>query len=261
MRFDASMRDHWRQVGGAWRFDLPEGWTQGRSVFGGLTVAAAAALGHRPVDPQYTLRSASASLLRPTAPGTLEGRAELLRQGKNSAFVEVRILQEGALTGVVNLLFARRRDGGVEVDGPRWSLGVDPEGLPDLPHIPGVTPEFVKNVHMRWATGAPPFSGHDEAAFAGYCKYRDPAGDAEGMLGLLDFWPCPSLSLLKAPAPASTVTWTAHLLDVPEDFEGWFGFEYETVAGHGGWHTVVGRLYGPDGRLVGWTEQLAAVFD
>lgn len=248
-------------AGEGFRFALPEGWAQGRALFGGLTVAAGAALAHRVVDPQYVLRTVSVSLPRPTLPGALEGQVELVRAGNSATFVSVRLSQPGGIVGVLDLVFVRPRTRGLALPGPVWLDATDPETLDDLPYIPGVTPEFVQHVHMRWATGGPPFSGHAEAAFTGYCNYRGPAGDAEGLVGMLDFWPCPTLSMLDTHAPASTVTWTAHLLEIPETFEGWFGFEYETVAGQGGFHTVVGRLFGPNGRLVGWTEQLAAVFD
>ena len=57
------------------------------------------------------------------------------------------------------------------------------------------------------------------------------------------------------------MTWTAHVLQVPEHFDAWFQFEYEAMAAREGFHTVAGRLFAPDGTLVGWTEQLVAFFD
>jgi len=115
-------------------------------------------------------------------------------------------------------------------------------------------------VAFRWATGGLPFSRAAEPAMSGYCRFRCPSGDVEGALGLLDAWPCPSLSVLGVPTAASSVAWTAHIAHIPTSFDGWFGFDYETVTGAGRFHTAVGRLYAPDGTLVGWTEQLVAVF-
>ncbi|MBL4635437.1 MAG: thioesterase family protein [Kofleriaceae bacterium] len=56
------------------------------------------------------------------------------------------------------------------------------------------------------------------------------------------------------------MTWTAHIFDVPEQRNGWYGFRYETLQGKDGMHTVVGKLFGEDGSLIAWTEQLVAVF-
>jgi hypothetical protein len=41
----------------------------------------------------------------------------------------------------------------------------------------------------------------------------------------------------------------------------WFSFSYETVAGKDGFHTAMGQLHAADGTLVGFTEQLVAIFE
>ena len=80
----------------------------------------------------------------------------------------------------------------------------------------------------------------------------------ERTLGLLDSWPCPTLSILEQPAFASSVTWTAHLVAPPAP--GFHAFTYDTVVAAGGFSTAVGRMWGPDGQFVAYTEQTVAVF-
>lgn len=261
MRIDASLRERWLREDEGWRFELPEGWQQGRSVFGGLTAAALAALGARQVDEDRRLRTANLQLMRPVTPGTVRGAARVLREGRGAAFVETRLAQGGAEAALAQLVFVRPREPSLALPSPPPPLRVDPETLEDLPYVPGVVPEFVQHAQLRWAQGSPPFSGGAEARFAGFCRLREPAGDAEGLLAMLDLWPSPTLGLLDRFAFASTVSWTAHLLGAPARFDGWFQFEYEAVAARAGFHTVVGRLFDPSGELVGWTEQLVAVFD
>ena len=260
-RLDATLRDRWRATESGHRFTFPDGWLQGRSVFGGLTGAAVAALGARQVGPDWALRTASVQLLRPVAGGDVDARAVVLREGKGTTFVEVRLAQAGVEVATASLVFVRPRAGSLEVSPAPPPPAVDPEALRDLPYVPGVVPEFTRNVQMRWASGAPPFAGSASTRFDGYCRFRVPAGDAEGLLAMLDVWPSPSLGMLSKPAFASTVTWTAHLVAAPARHEGWFHFEYEVAAGSLGFHTVVGRLFAPDGTLAGWTEQLVALFD
>lgn len=279
MHFDSTLRERWspspmssQSDGAAWRFDMPEGWMQGRSVFGGLSVAAAAGLASRHVDPSRSLRTLSAQLMRPVTAGPVDGSFRVVREGKSTTFTEVRLMQQGVETAIVSLIFTRPRDEALVIaPTPRWQ-GPDPESLDSFSDAPGpmtspaasaktrLPPEFVQHIAMRWASGGPPFSGASEARFTGYCRFRQPAGDVEGILGLLDAWPCPSLSVLETPTFGSTVTWTAHILAIPDDFDGWFPFSYDTVAGAGGFHTAVGRLHAPDGQLIGWTEQLVAIF-
>lgn len=260
LRFDASLRTLWRESGEGWTLDLPSGWMQGRTVYGGLTAAVAGGLARLHIDGDRKLRLAQMQLMRPLSPGPIEGRVQVQREGKYASFVAVDVLQGGELATRATYVFARPRPGSTEIAvSPAWS-GPDPETLPSLPHMPGVTPELVKNVDLRWARGELPYSQSESSSFQAYCAFREPAGGFEGVLGLLDIFPAPSLMRLASPVPASTVTWTAHVLNAPDRIEGWCRFEYETVVGTGGMHTVVGRLYGEDGQLLGWTEQLVAVY-
>ncbi len=259
MRFDATLAKRWSRTGDGWRCEIPDGWMQGRSVFGGLTVALSSALGRQGLVASRSLRTVSAQLIRPMSPGAVEATVRTVRDGKTVTFVEVRLSQEARETVSVSLAYVEQREGGTDVSAP-IAVARDPGSLPEMPYIPGVMPEFTQHVALRWATGSLPYAGGAEARYEGYCRFREPAGDVEGLIGLLDAWPCPSLSLLKSPTPASTISWTAHLLHVPESFDGWFAFASETVAGEGGFHTSVGRLHAPDGRLAAWSEQLVAIF-
>ena len=261
MNIDASLRTQWTPTADAWQIDLPEGWMQGRSAFGGLTAAAMAALGRRVVpDLERDLRLANIQLLAPVEPGRATGAATLLRAGRNITFVEVRMQQDAQLVATCVLVFAKKNDSTLNVAAPPPPETPDPESLHPLPFVRGVFPEFTQHVDMRWAAGSAPYSGGSEAAFTGVYRYRVPIGDVEGVLALLDTWPPPSLALAESPVPASTVSWTAHVLAVPNTFEQWFTFRYETIVGASGLHTIRGHLHDADGGLVGWTEQLVAVF-
>lgn len=260
MPLNPSMRDRWVPSEAGVTMDLPEGWGQGRSVFGGLTTAAGAALGHGVVEPGRTLRSVSSTMMRPVGPGRLAGSRRVLRTGRSATFVEVRLSQNGQECVVLQLVFVAPRPEAMRVDAPLREGLPDPEDHAVMPHAPGLMPEFVQHVEFRFVDGSPPFCGGAEARFGGYGRFRVPTAGAEGMLALLDLWPSPSLSMLSAPAPSSTVTWTAHLLETPDDLDAPTWFEYETVAGAAGFHTLVGRLYTRAGRLIGWTEQLNVVF-
>lgn len=261
MNIDATIRNLWTQGDDRWRLDLPQGWLQGRSVFGGLSAAAMAALGRRLVpDAQRSLRTASIQLLAPVVGGPIEATASVLREGRNITFVEVRLFQTDLLAARATLVFSRDITSALDVQAPPPPSVPAPESLEALPFIQGLTPQFTQHVDMRWADGRPPFMGGTKAAFTGLFRYRVPLGDAEGLLALLDTWPAPTLSLAKAPCAASTVAWTAHLLEIPPTFDDWFTMRYETVVGAHGLHTVQGHLYDATGAMIGWTEQLVAVF-
>jgi len=261
LRLDSSLRDAWLETDDGWRLELPTGWMQGRSVFGGLTAAAATALAHRELgDDTWQLRTISTQLPRPLPPGLVSGRVVEIRRGKNACFVEVRLDGDEGAAVICHFVFVRPRLDATDVEPRTIWTGPDPESRDELPYLEGLTPEFTQHVAFRWAEGGYPYSGSDEAQFSGYCRFRSPAGGPEGLVALLDVWPCPTLAKLSGPAAASTVNWSAHLLEIPAEQDGWFGFRYETVVGRGGFHTVNGRLFDASGRLVATSEQLAVVF-
>ena len=227
MQLDASLSDLWTPDDAGWSMTLPEGWGQGRAVFGGIGGALAASLGRKVIGPGRRLRTASFQMMRPLSAGLVRGEVELLREGKTTSFVEARLHSQGRAALHAQLVYASPRPAALSVDaGPSWveregpsvdELVTMPTGLPGLP-------EFLSHLEMRWASDSVPYSGSDQARLRGYFRFRQPVADEEGLLALLDVWPCPSLALLKTPAPASTVSWTAHLVDQPASFEGWFAY-------------------------------------
>ncbi len=253
-----SLRDSWRESNDDFLWEVPEGWGQGRAVFGGLVVAAAAALGARATP--RPLRTIFSQLLAPLHPGPALGQRRVLREGKTATVVEVRLLQNDRLMCTCTMTFAQGIAKSPPIAGPAAPDWGAPEDHEALPYLPGLTPEFTQHLELRFAEGLPPFFGAPEAKIGGFVQFRDDARAAstERTLGLLDAWPCPTLSTLSAPAAASTVTWTAHLLAPPQ--AGLHGFRYETLATSAGFSTAVGRLWGGDGRLVAFTEQTVAVF-
>ncbi len=263
MEFNANLRKAWSQDDdGTWHMTMPDGWNQGRSVFGGLTTAAAAGLGLRVINPERRLRTFQAQLLRPATPGPIQGTATITREGRNVTFLRASLTQNDKAVINLDMVFVKERDSTVHVEPePVWE-GPDPETLPEMPYIEGITPQMTQHIAFRWVTQNYPFMGQPQKRLAGYFKLRVPTGDEEGIIGLLDAWPTPTLSMVRKPTPSSTVTWTAHLRQIPKDLSnGWCAFEYETVFAQNGFHTIIGRLHAPDGTLIASTEQLVGVFD
>jgi acyl-CoA thioesterase len=260
-RVDQSLRSTWEKEGDGWVGALPKGWSQGRSIFGGYTAAVAVSLARKVIGDERHLRNFNTQLIGPIVPGPIQASCQVLREGKTATFVEVALLQESKVCLKMQMVFSNAREGSNEVKAPGFTLATPAAELEDMPYMEGLTPECTQHMSMRWAEGSWPFTNAKKAEFKGHCRFKVDAGDDEGMVALLDMWPAPSLSVLNEYAPASTVTWSAHVLFLPKDFSEFFGFEYTTVAGQGGFHTIVGRLYAPSGELCAWTEQLVAIFD
>jgi hypothetical protein len=142
-------------------------------------------------------------------------------------------------------------------------VAVDPETLPDLPDVPGVTPAFICHFHVRWGVGSPPFSGTREPRSAIFVKLRDHDGTAEdALIALSDSVPTPALSMLTTPTPVSSLNWTLHLLGDPGALarDDWALIGTEVRAGTGGYLSQTSVLWGPGGHAFSVGHQSVAIF-
>lgn len=236
---------------------LPEGWGQGRALFGGLVVAAASALAGRWADGR-SLRTVQSQLVAPAVPGALDGTLVRVREGRTTLIVDCTLAQEGRLVARVLLTYVRLQAGATEVEGPQapdWPTSAE---VPAMPFIDGASPEFTRNLRLHLVEGVLPFSGQDVRRIGAWMGLPAERASAELTLGLLDCFWTPTLARVDRPVPASTATWTAHLVGEPE--VGLHQATCETVIARGGFTTEVTHLWGPSGRLVAWAEQTTVVF-
>lgn len=243
---------------------VPDGWTQGRALFGGLVGALVARAAARLVPEERGLRSLLTSFVGPMQPGETEARATLLRSGRSVTQVEARLLQQGEVRCSALASFAADRASELRVSGP------DAPSLPPLsdcfeqPYLEGVMPPFTKHFAMRWGLGEMPFSGSSRAELGGYCRFREEAGplSVAHVIALVDAWPPPTLPMLKTPAPSSSVTWMLDVVRAPlGTCDQWCSYRADAKVVADGYAHADAALWGPDGRLLALGRQLVAVFD
>jgi acyl-CoA hydrolase len=149
----------------------------------------------------------------------------------------------------------------IAVAGASRPAGPPPDELAPFPFVEGVTPTFTRNFEYRWI-GPVPFSGARVPEVSGWIRHRAISRvDAGAVLAMLDAWPLPVLSLLRAPAAASTVTWMVDLVGpIAPDPAGWWRYASSTEQAGDGYVDMRARLWGPDGVLVATSSQLGAEF-
>ncbi len=122
----------------------------------------------------------------------------------------------------------------------------------------------LQHVDMRFALGDPPYTGRRSEAMGGYCRFRVPTRrvDAALVVALADIWPAPVIPWLKAPAPASSMTWNLEIvhLDRSIDPDAWWTYRSVTEAAEHGYVHFHAELWDAKGRLAAVSRQLAAVF-
>ncbi len=256
----------WRaDEAGVRRGDIDPSWAQGRATFGGLVAGGLLRSMERLLEPERRLRSLQVSFVGPVAPGPVEARCEVLRAGRSLSLVTGEVLQEGAVRCVAQGAFGGPRPTAFSVAPPALPEVPPPEDLMQLPFIEGVTPSFTRHFDYRWTHHGFPFTGADEAWVQGWVRHNA-AGvevDSAALLGLLDSWPAPFLSITDRPFPASSVTWQVQLL---ADLQGlakpgdWFLYDARTTSSGEGYSDFEAALWHQSGALVARSRQLLAEF-
>lgn len=263
-----------RREGDGWSVVVPKSWANGRTVFGGLQVAISvramrAALGDalgggRGAVTDLPLRSLQTTFVAPVAAGTpVALRAEFLRSGRSATHARCDLLQEGKVACATVAIFGAPRPSRITLDVPRPDVHVDPESLRDMPYIPGITPEFLQHLQLRWGVGRPPYTGHDEPHSTIFARLRDPGCSAEdALIALADSIPTPALSMLEKPAPATSINWMLELIGDPGllDRNGWSLIGTDVRAGADGYLSQTSVLWGPGGHAFSVSHQSVAIF-
>lgn len=241
---------------------IPVDWAQGRTAFGGLAAALQIhAVQALPDVAGLPIRSVDAAFIGPVAPGPVRVRAEVLRQGRNLTHAAAELLgpTDPAPLARIHVILGHLRDSQVVVDAPE-PVVTPIEDCIEMPYLPGITPDFTRNLDFRFASGFP-YSGGSDARITGWCRHRADERGVSAIAALVDAWPGTVLPLLTEPAPASTVRWS---LQFPGDEEprgdDWYWYTSDTPSAAGGYSTMTAQLWF-GGRLLSWSEQLLAIFD
>ena len=249
------------------QIDIPQGWLQGRTIFGGLV---AGMLVHKAVttinDPSKKLLSCSVTFVGPVEEQPIQLSAEILRQGKSVTTIEIRLWQNDAVQSILIASFGSQRESRIMVNQePRIPNFPEIEQLNIVPkYLP--FPECVKNFQLAWTDGNYPMAGSTEPDFAGMCRL-DPDLHANrnmhvaDMVTLMDVWPPGVLPMFKKPAPASSLTWQLTFIHPLESqLNDWFKYKVCTEYAADGYSTEFAYLWDDNNRLIAISRQTVTVF-
>ncbi len=247
--------------------DIPQGWLQGRTIFGGLV---AGMLIHKAIttiaDTGKKLLSCSITFVGPVEEAQVKLTAEILRQGKSVTTIEVRLWQNEAVQSILIASFGSQRDSKIQV-------AREPQ-VPDFPTLDQMSivpkylpfPECVKNFQLGWTEGNYPMTGSKQPDFAGRCRFDPDLHSNREMhiadlLTLMDVWPPGVLPMFKMPAPASSLTWHVTLVHpLNNQLNDWFKYQVITDFAEHGYATEHAYLWDEQNRLIAIARQTVTVF-
>jgi acyl-CoA thioesterase len=244
---------------GGWSAQVPDGWGQGRTTYGGLVagylVRAAQAADDRSV------RSVDVYFIEPVSPGEVHLRVDSRRAGKNMTHLGVTLEKDGKPSAIGRFLLADPGEGPFDhvPDLPEPERSFD--DAVEIPRIDGLTPEFLQNMAVRYGEGDFPMSGSTRAVAGGWVRNIGPARGVAALLSHLDAWPPPVMALVSKPVSASSVRWHVHFHgDVDScDGEQWSWLREEATWRSGPLSTVTGMLV-RDGVPVAYSEQTQVMY-
>ena len=261
-------------------YTLPDDWAQGRASFGGLIAGMLLAAMRRDVPVERVLLSISCTFVGPIATGepfTIE--TELLRSGKNAVQMQARIIQNQVAQTVLIASFGLLRESAAHMPALPAPVATAPDGLPAMPFIPNVIPNFVQHFDMRWVFGGLPYFGEGTREMGGWWRYKDfdgahnetDNGTHDGSAAilseahyvtLLDAWPPAILPLIKKPAPASSMTWFAQFVQPLPLFQNdWMLYRADVAHAANGYGQTQAHIWNASGELLMVSSQTVAVFD
>lgn len=246
---------------------IPADWAQGRASFGGLMGALLYEAMRAKVPAERPSRSLAITFVGPAEPNVpISFEVEVLREGKAVSQVLGRAVQNGQVVTLVQGSFGASRASVVQVVAEPAPVMKPSEESQELPFIPGVTPEFMRHLALRWSVGGVPFSGNTSREMGGWVRLRgeveeEPLTEAH-LLALVDAWPPAVLPHLKQLAPGSTLTWTIEFVQPLPALTTLDWCQYLAVIEHArdGYGHVAAALWTPQGELIALSRQTVTVF-
>ena len=241
--------------------DAPAEWSQGRTLYGGITAALAHEAAIRSVEDLPQLRSGQFLFVGP-AEGRLTFTVTLLRRGRSTAMIGVDAVSEKGPVLRSSLAFASARESAVDVPPPPLP---DVKGYEEAgPLFPGGSeraPGFTGNFDMRLGKGAQGFSGGD-AEFWIWARYREEpeCHPVSALLAMADVPPPSAIIKFPVMAPLSTLSWQIDLLEQPETVDPWILTHCRAEEASDGYSPQEMQHWDASGRCLALGRQLFAIF-
>ncbi len=236
---------------------IPSHWHQGRTAYGGLSAALAYHAAKLAAPDLPPLLSAQIAFAGPLS-GDVVISAEILRRGKNSAFIKAQIAKGDEVGLSCTFVFMSKRESSIEHHGLR----------------PPIFPPIPKEGETR--SGPPEFFtsnldypekrlvlGGEEPTLANWHRLKasndiDPAAE---LLCIGDALPPSAMAMMKEPGMVSSINWqTNFLTDAPKTKDGWWYLESHTHHAAHGSSSQYMTVWNSEGQPVMTGMQAVALF-
>jgi acyl-CoA thioesterase len=248
------------EMDGVFSIEALQAWSQGRTLYGGITAALCAEAAARAIPDLPPLRAAQLAFVGP-ASGRVHFTPNVLRRGRSATFVGVDATGEAGPAARALFLYASERDSEVAHDITAMPDAPPPESCPPLFPEGAVRPTFFQNFEVCFVRGTPPVTRAARPTFDLWVRHRDATG-VDPLIALLALADCPppaALAAFSKMAPISTMTWTIDLFH-PIPASGWHLLRSTSEQAAHGLSLQAMELWDTDGRRLAVGRQTVALF-
>ncbi|MEZ5958110.1 MAG: thioesterase family protein [Hyphomonadaceae bacterium] len=249
--------------GDAFVIDAPEDWSQGRTLYGGMTAALAFEVVRRTQTGLGPLRSAQLTFIGP-ASGRLRFTSTLLRRGKSSALIAAECFNEDGAAARAVFVFGTVRESKVSHSFLPMPSVPAPGDVPGFRKEGGNTRRgFWNNFETRLAAGGRLFdTSAERPEFWTWTRFLDTGGadPTTALLAIADCLPPAAMVLFPEPAPISTMTWMVDIAHVPESLDGWHLLWASSEHAGEGYSLQNMAMWSSGGDLIATGRQMVAIF-
>lgn len=240
------------------RAEIPEGWMQGRTSYGGLSSALALVAAQRLAADLPPLRSATINFVGPLA-GVVEARGRILRQGRNATWITVEVVGESGVGLTATFVFM----------GPVPSILHLNDARPPATLIPiddaqpvkmAAAPGFTRHFERRYALPKPT-SPSPEIAWWARLSDREGLDPMVALVAIADALPPGVMPMMKQWFPVSSMTWLINLLTpAPVTRDGWYLLRAGGSYAENGCSSQDMAVWNADGAPIAAGMQSVAIF-
>jgi acyl-CoA thioesterase II len=240
-------------------------WTQGRTLYGGVSASLIYQAMRETVDTKKVMRSLSTNFIGPIeADCEFSIVTEILREGKNVTQVVARLLQGNKVAVMCQASFGIARQSEIIISSNLQHKMDYPQNPNDTPQILEVTPKFLKHFDLVKTKGGLPFTAEKDSDVHGWMRFKEQPSDFSDahLIALIDVWPPTVLQLLRQPAMASTMSWNLEFIHPHQKISGsdWFAYQARTSCAADGYAHTEANIWDKYGTLVAISRQVVAVF-
>lgn len=243
--------------------EAPPEWSQGRTLYGGMTAALAHEAVRRTHADLGPLRSAQFTFVGP-ASGHLRFTSTLLRRGRSSALIGADCVSDGGQAARASFVFGASRDSKVAHEFFTMPSVAAPDACASFRKEGGTAPRgFWNNFETRLASGGRLFDPDvTKPEFAVWTRFLDTDGadPTTALLALADCLPPAAMVVFPQPAPISTMTWTVDVARVPHSLDGWHLLWAESEQAANGYSLQNMAMWNEAGELIATGRQNVAIF-